>query len=200
MSSCMMSHDGPHAVCTIVLTNCFKKRAKMLGPVFCHRGTIMESSRIDPPHWCQQYFKEGKTETSSRLWQTSQINLPKHERRCLTFSFKVGCESNKRLKTNPRADLVRVNKVSVWYLQPLGICLLFCIKMSMNKTHKGRASLSRELTETQLFSSSLPSLFRLVIFLLAWQYLILARRHLTVIKPPSMNHLLRIWQLTPCSP
>lgn len=39
-----------------------------------------------------------------------------------------------------------------------------------------------------------------MVFLLAWQYLILARRHLTVIKSPSMNHLLRIWQVTPCSP
>lgn len=47
MSSCMMSHGGPHAVCTIVLTNCFKKRAKIIVPIFCHRGTIMESSRID---------------------------------------------------------------------------------------------------------------------------------------------------------
>lgn len=37
------------------------------------------------------------------------------------FSFKAGYESNKRLKTNPRADLGIVNKVSifvfVWYLK-----------------------------------------------------------------------------------
>lgn len=71
----------------------------------------------------------------------------------------------------------------------------------MNKTHKGRESLlSKDFTKTQLCSSSLPPPSRLVIFLLALQYLIIARRHLTVIKPPSMNHLLRIWEMTPCSP
>lgn len=67
----------------------------------------MVSSRKD-------HHKEGKTETSSGLWQTSQINLSKHERRYLMFSCKVRYESHKRLKTNPRRDLGTVNKVSIF--------------------------------------------------------------------------------------
>lgn len=71
----------------------------------------------------------------------------------------------------------------------------------MNKSHKVRASLFQEISLR--YSFVLLVCHRSPDFWsspLASQYLILSRRHLTVVKLPSMNHLLRICQVTPCSP